>query len=295
MPPVIVRPQEVPGEATIGLGGTNGNGSISWGSGAIGSFDSLVGSYAQPDWTTQRVFPTTRVYVLPQGTAELEQWVRPTWLKDGNTEYRMLEEFAVGLPGRFQLDLYERWNVEPDENNVERANHEGVQIELRWALANWGDIPFNPTLYAEWVERGGPQDKPNKYELKLLLGDNLTSKIFYATNFILEQEVAGDLETEVAWSHAITTPIIEEKLLAGLECRWAGITNKETRSDPTIEFLIGPSVHWRPTHRTFVDVVGLFGTTSGSPDAQMYFVFGYQFGERAGPSEGYRPASARGN
>ena len=45
--------------------------------------------------------------------------------------------------------------MEPDGNNNEKANHEGVQIELRYALADWGVLPLNPTLYVEWVERGG--------------------------------------------------------------------------------------------------------------------------------------------
>ncbi len=293
LPEVVVRPDtQAPGNV-----GGNGDGSISWSSDAIGSFDTLVGPYQQPDWTTQRVFPTTRVYVLPAGTAEVEQWVRPTWPRAGNTEFRFLEEFAVGLPGRFQLDLYERWNIEPDSNNQQQANHEGVQVELRWAMADWDVIPLNPTLYAEWIERGGPQDKPNKFELKLLFGENLSSRLFYASNLIWEQEVDGECESEYAWSHALTTPLVEERLLTGIECRLASITEKGARDNPSIEFLIGPSIQWRPTNRTFVDVTGLVGTTADSPASQMYVVFGYQFGTRAGPSSGYvsRPVSARGN
>jgi len=28
--------------------------------------------------------------------------------------------------------------------------HSGVQVEARWALAEWGRLPLNPTLYGEW-------------------------------------------------------------------------------------------------------------------------------------------------
>jgi hypothetical protein len=226
---------------------------------------------------------------------QLEQWARPTWKKGEAAEWRMLEELAIGLPGRFQLDVYERWNIE-EFRGEQRANQEGVQVELRWALANWGVIPFNPTLYAEWVERGGPQEKPNKYELKLLLSEQLSENLFYASNLILEQETSGERENELGWSHALSVPIVQRKLLAGVECVWSG-TNTVVDRNRSNEFLIGPSMQYRPTNRTFLDVVGLFGTTSESPEAQMYIIFGYQFGNRAGPASSniVGPASTRGN
>src|SRR3954467_1130618 len=37
-----------------------------------------VGSYAQPRWTATRRFPSTRVYVVPEGKLEFEYWLRPT-------------------------------------------------------------------------------------------------------------------------------------------------------------------------------------------------------------------------
>jgi hypothetical protein len=245
-----------------------------------------------------RPFAASRVYVLPAGQVQVEQWVRPTYPRDGKPEYRMLEEIAIGLPGRFQLDLYERWNIEPDDpNNNEHAHHEGVQIELRWAVADWGVIPLNPTLYAEWVERGGPQEKPNKYELKLLLSDELIDNVFYASNLILEQETSGERENELGWSNALSTPIIDRVLLGGVECVWSGVNVHDDRDTRTNELLIGPSLQFRPTNRTFIDAVGLFGTTDDSPRAQCYFIFGYQFGTRAGPADGYigGPASTSGN
>ena len=304
LPPVEVRPRVEtdagmydPGEDYSGRFDSYGNPALSWRSNAIQSDTDLVGPYSQPAWTTQRPFAASRVYVLPAGQMQVEQWVRPTYRRGQKTEYRFLEEYALGLPGRFQLDIYERWNSQADANGNNKANHEGIQVELRWALADWGVIPLNPTLYIEWVERGGPQDKPNKYEAKLLLADELLPGLFYASNFILEQEVSGERETELAWSHALSMPLIDRKLLAGMECRWAGTTVQNNRKSVTEEFLIGPSIQYRPTNRTFVDIVGLFGTTVDSPTAQMYIILGYQFGPRAGPASGAisGPASTRGN
>jgi len=273
------------------------DGPIDWGSDVIQSDTDRVGPYGQPVWTTQRPFATSRVYVLPPGQAQFEQWVRPTWSRgEGKPEFRMLEELAIGLGGGFQLDLYQRWNIEPNEEDEQEANHEGVQVELRYALADWDEIILNPTLYIEWIERGGSQEKPNKYEAKLLLGDEIGCNWFYASNFILEQEVEGDeRETELAWTNAISTTIIERRLMAGVEMNWSGTTVKGERSDMSNSFQIGPSLQFRPTNRTFLDVVALFGTTSESPETQLYMIFGYQFGNRAGPTPGMgRPASARG-
>src|SRR5262245_21125262 len=78
-------------------------GTIPWYSDDITSDNDLVGPYGQPAWPTQRPFATSRTYVLPPGQMQFEQWVRPTYPRDGKPEYRFLEEFAIGLPGRFQL------------------------------------------------------------------------------------------------------------------------------------------------------------------------------------------------
>jgi hypothetical protein len=301
LPPVVVRPSDEPanpysdgeGMGYFGSGGSGRTGAINWDSAAVTSDTQRVGAYNQPAWTTQRPFASTRTYVLPAGTYEFEQWVRPTWNRDDPTEWRFLEEIALGLGCRWQLDIYERWNIEPDDDNKEQVNHEGVQIEARYALADWDVIPLNPTLYAEWIERGGPQDdKPNKFEIKLLLSDELFHDLYYASNIVLEQEVAGELETEIAWSNAFGTTIIDRLLMAGIEMNLSSTTVEGARGEPETAFTIGPSIQLRPTNRTFWDVVALFGTTEESPICQMYIVWGYQFGTRAGPSNGYAGGTA---
>src|SRR5262245_1250451 len=97
-------------------------------------------------------------------------------------------------------------------------------------------------------------DNANTYEIKLLLADEINCNLFYAANFVLEQKVGATHETELAISQALSTPIIERKLLGGIEAVLESTCERGARSDPSIEFLIGPSLQWRPTNRTLVDV-----------------------------------------
>lgn len=289
--PTTMQGATRPGETIFGV---TIPGSIPWSSNAIRRDSDRVGPYGSPVWTTQRPFAASRTYVLPPGQAQVEQWVRPTWEHQGKPDFRMLEEYAMGLPGRFQLDLYERWNIQPGPNGLQKADQEAVQVELRWALADWGKIILNPTLYGEWVQKSNGD--PNVYEAKLLLSDEITPKLFYASNFILEQETGGSYETELGWSNALAVPVIERKLLLGMECLLQRNTVQGERGDPVDTFRIGPSMQIRPTNRTFVTVTSLFGTTNVSPLCQAFFIAGYQFGFRAGPTSSYfAPSSTIGN
>ena len=102
--------------------------------------DSPVGPYGQPEWTTQRAFGASRVYVRPPGTLSFNQFWTPEW-KDGKVEHSFREEVEIGLPYRLQLDLYQNWGIEEGD-----TSYRGSSVELRYALANWGKIPLNPTL-----------------------------------------------------------------------------------------------------------------------------------------------------
>ena len=102
-----------------------------------------VGKYAQPEWTTERRFAATRTYVLPEGMFEMEQWRRGTYTRHGGDEHRFLTEIEAGLPGRWQLDFYGHFE---GGSNIS-TKFIGEQIEARYALANWGRLPANPTLY----------------------------------------------------------------------------------------------------------------------------------------------------
>ena len=87
--------------------------------------EGLIGSYEQPLWTATRRFPTTRVYVIPEGKMDVEYWLRTTVAKDGTTSYRSLYEAEFGLPHRFQLDIYYR----TDQSGKDREISTSEQLE----------------------------------------------------------------------------------------------------------------------------------------------------------------------
>lgn len=57
-----------------------------------------------------------------------------------------MQELAIGLPHRMQLDLYYDWAYEEGV-----TQNKDVAVELRWALADW-DVP---TLYVEYKATDG--------------------------------------------------------------------------------------------------------------------------------------------
>jgi hypothetical protein len=143
--------------------------------------DSLIGENRQPEWTAHRRFPTTRVYVLPPWQVEFEQWWKGKFSREGKPEHLFPSEIEIGLPYRFPLDLYE--NVENASGSATR--HAGNQVEARWAFAEWGRIPLNPTLYVEWKFNNSAADA---YEVKLLLGEQLAPRWQWGFNLFSEQE-----------------------------------------------------------------------------------------------------------
>ncbi|MEY2498918.1 MAG: hypothetical protein QOD12_2474 [Verrucomicrobiota bacterium] len=248
-----------------------------------------VGPYHQPQWTTERAFSTTRVYVRPPGSLEVVQYWTPEW-KDGVTEHAFREELEIGLPHRFQLDLYQNWGIDAEG----RSFYKGSSVELRYALADWGKIPLNPTLYAEWAFNDAA---PDVWELKLLLGETFARRWNWAANLVYEQETGGARETEIAFSTALNYAIIDEKLNVGFEALAERRTKRGSRSKPEHELLVGPSINVHPTRNSFVTVAPLFGTTKDSPDVELFVVAGFQFSfggprrEKEGPQA---PASMFG-
>ncbi|MDB6120181.1 MAG: hypothetical protein JWO08_3962 [Verrucomicrobiaceae bacterium] len=244
--------------------------------------DVLSGPYNQPEWTEHRIFGTTRVYIQQEpGEIGFEQWWRPRTFNDGPPSHRFIEELEIGLPNRFQLDLYYKWL-----NKESKTYTDEVAVELRWALADWGVIPFNPTLYLEYAfvnnQHGG-----DVIEAKLLLGDNIGKNWQWGLNFIFESEVSQALTKKVAVAGGLNYSF-SPRLAAGIEAQWAHETVAGGRADPEIQFQVGPSMQYRLSKTTHLDLVCLFGCTKESPQTESYLIFGWDFGgsEAAVPSSG---------
>ena len=237
-----------------------------------------VGPYGQPEWTTERAFSNSRVYVRPPGTVEFNQFWTPEFA-EGQVTHSFREEVEIGLPYRFQLDVYQNWGVERGD-----AFYKGSSVELRYALANWGKIPLNPTLYGEWSFN---DHAPDVWELKLLLGQTFDHRWNWAANLTCEHETGGARERVFEMSSALTYALIDQTLNVGLEVLFERATEADSRSDPAYAFLIGPSINVRPTRNTFITVSPQFGVTDDSPDAKVFVIAGFNFffGGPHAPSE----------
>jgi hypothetical protein len=228
-----------------------------------------VGSYAQPRWTASRRFPNTRVYVIPEGKIETELWFIPRFLKSGETNGRYLAEIEYGLPNRFQIDAYYRLDIDNAGNG-----QNGAQLEMRWALADWGKILWNPTLYIEYVAH---EDDPDAVEAKLLLGDELAPRLHWGVNFVAELETGGEREYTYEVDGGLSYTLIDEKFSVGAETKVELISTKDTRSDYETSIMVGPSVQWRPMPQLTVNLAPLFGVTSESATARVYLNIGWEF------------------
>lgn len=231
--------------------------------------EDLIGPYNQPRWTARRRFTETRVYVRPPGTAELEYWLRPT-VDRGDTEVRSLYEVSIGLGHRLQLDLYLRTDQDGDGGQALL----GQQVELRYALADWGVIPGNPTLYVEWV---GLEQRPDIFEAKLLLGDQLAPRTFWGANLVAELETGGERTYEYQVTGGVAYDLIDQVLSVGIEGQVIFTDLKGNRGDFDWAYLLGPSLQYRPLPPVHVTLAPLFGLTPDSPDFRAYLVVGYEF------------------
>jgi len=248
-----------------------------------------VGPYGQPVWTTQRFFANTRVYVRPPGTAEFNQFWTPEFGKSGEVEHAFREEIEIGLPHRLQLDLYQNWNIDAGGHTF----YKGTSVELRYAFADWGKIPLNPTFYGEWNFNRAAADV---WEAKLLLGETFGQRWNWAANVIYEQETGAGRETEIAMSQALTYAVIDRTLNVGVEMLFEHKTEAGSRGDPAVEFLIGPALNIKPSRHSYISISPLFGTTGDSPTAEIFVAIGFQFWGRSDrEAESVRaPASFQG-
>jgi hypothetical protein len=267
--------------------------------------EEIIGPYNQPRWSARGRFSAdTDVYVLPPFSFYLDLDYHGTFPRQGKPDHLFTQEFELGLPYRVQVAF---------ELNQERQDARTqvpfTTIEARWAPANWGKIPLNPTLFAEYnfgigrqypVQPGqnkeqDPVDEsdpngvaesvreqttksiPDAYELRLLLGQEIGKYIAFAGNFFLDQDLAGDREREIGFSTAISCPIRGEALKIGLETSYRNVSQPGQRGDAKNIFELGPSFTVKPSPHTRIDVAPLLGTTRDSPHLDLFLIFSVDF------------------
>jgi hypothetical protein len=245
--------------------------------------EDLVGGNEQPLWTAARRFPTTRIYVLPPGTVELEWWLEQKYDMQGDAPRRLRSayELEFGLPGRLQLDMYLVTQQLGASGPLELYQE---KVELRWAFARWGVIPTNPTIYVEWVHQ---HEGPDLIEAKLLLGGRMAPRWHWGVNLVFEHELSGPARAnEYALTTGFAYTVIDMCLSIGIELKGEMVDEDGRRwAFANWEVLGGPSIQWRPVRRMHIDLVALFGAEIEeedghgvtSPIAEPLLIVGWSF------------------
>lgn len=227
-----------------------------------------VGEYEQPLWSTMRMFPSTRVYVMnPPGTAMYEKWFDIRDRRDGPAQIRMRDEFTVGLGNRLQLDLYSH-TVYDGEGDMRDFDWRGFSFEFRYALADWGKLPGNPTLYWETKMLDGGWG----IEPKLLLGGQAGDNSIWGLNFIYEGDVKPTRELQhreyaATGSYAL---IINDDLTIG------GSFMYRNNDFNTVEYYVGPLIQYRVSNRAYITVEALPGLNPDSKSSRNTIIIAWR-------------------
>ena len=233
--------------------------------------DQPVDDTKRPEWTSARRFGNTRVYIQQAPwEAGVESWWRLEHNRDGTIAHRLLEEVEIGLPGRMQLDLYN----DIEGNEKARFHYQSFNVELRYALADWGKIWGNPTLYSEY-KFADHHWGPDVYEEKLLLGDQLAPRWHWGVNFVWEAETGGNREQEFQITGGLSYTAIDGKLGVGIETLYDHDSVKGARGSTAEIFTLGPSIQWRVTKHMHVDLNCMFGTNKDSQRQIGFLIIGY--------------------
>jgi hypothetical protein len=84
-------------------------------------------------------------YVLPPWHFYFGEIYEGDIFRHGFPDHLFSQEIEMGLPGRFGIAT---------EGQFERFNGGGgmktISLEGRYAFADWGKIPLNPTIFAEY-------------------------------------------------------------------------------------------------------------------------------------------------
>jgi hypothetical protein len=271
--------------------------------------DDIGSAYGAPGgFSRTRFAPLTTAYVLPPWTFYLGTIYEGDIFRHGPPDHLFTQEIEMGLPYRLGVAV---------ETSFERFHGGGgpstASVEARYALADWGKIPLNPTLFAEYKfgtgpirheegpapppggeEESGPPQRPDAYELRLLLAQEFGGRFEWAMNGFFEKENTGDRGREWGFAQSAVTPILlaREQLKVGVEMEYKNFTVKDTRGDPQHTFVIGPTAAFRTSKSTRFDVSTLFGCTDDSPAVSVFAVFSWILGPGS-EEQGEAPVSTR--
>ena len=233
----------------------------------VASESDLVGPANQPEWTTRRVFAETDIYVIPTGEIEFNQFYVSSHPREGKPENLFESEFEFGLPWRTQFDVEMNYSV-----NSGRGRYDETLLELPHALADWGKIPFNPTIDGGWRFISGEADA---YFFRLLLAEEFCKRFHFGADLTFDQQVGGERERSYELNTALSYAAIDSKLNVGVEL--LAEYESDAKDEHSTSVLLGPTVLYKPTRNTHVGLMPLFGLNHDAPILEAFIVFGIDF------------------
>jgi hypothetical protein len=268
---------------------------------------------APPGFSRNRFSNLVNSYVLPPGAVYAGLIYEGQALNFNRPDHTLTQEIELGLPYRFGVAV---------ENSVEnfrgRTQERTFSLEARYALADWNKIPLNPTIFVEYkfgighilhdegppapLEKGEAQafldankPLPDAFEVRLLLSQDFGENVEWALNGFFEQEIGGDRGREAGFAQAFMIPVIlpRERLKVGGEMQFTSFTDVGIRDHPSYRVVIGPTIAWKPSKNTRLDISPLFGVTRDSPAADIFVVFSMLFGPGGESQQAEAPASTR--
>jgi hypothetical protein len=271
---------------------------------------------APPGFSRNRFSNLVNSYVLPPGAVFAGLIYQGDALRFNRPDHSLTQEIELGLPCRFGVAV---------ENTIEnfrgRTQERTFSIEGRYALADWNKIPLNPTIFVEYKfgighilhDEGPPAEMapgkaeaflaenrplPDAFEVRLLLAQDFGEHVEWALNGFFEQEVGGDRGREAGFAQSLMFPIIlpNERLKVGAEMQFTSFTDAGIRQNgetPSYRVVIGPTIAWKPSKNTRLDISPLFGVTHDAPRASVFVVFSMLFGPGGEPAQAEAPASTR--
>jgi hypothetical protein len=110
-------------------------------------------------------------------------------------------------------------------------------------------------------------------------------------DYKLEEDKPVDVYGQPEWaiSGGISKTLLDNLLSVGIEGKWT------KPDDEKYEAILGPSIQWRPTDNTHLDLVAMAGLTHFAPNAECWLIFGFDFGKGSHEAKGYKPTSVAGH
>ncbi len=243
------------------------------------------GAYGQPQWAERsRASATTKLYVLSPFEVFVGVLSESDVLRHRDAVHNLTQEIEVGLPYRFELDFENQIGLA--EN---RLGETATSAGARYAFAVWGKIPLNPAISATYqfatgdriadrFEQSSDHNRSDSYELRLLLGQEFVPRLQWAANVFFQHELGSARDRAIGFTQDIAYLAIADKLELGTEMRYTNATRKREGGDAANEFVIGPSVNWKPNLHTVVSLAPLFGCTADSPRVAILASVSLEFG-----------------